>query len=899
MLSQRFAFFLLISCLPVLSFAQCPTLEDIRAAMADSTFLPEPYIEETHAVCSSAADSLAKVFYARSLYYNGLEDREQAITYAKYALNELCQMDTTLQLGKVNYNLGFFSFKEGNLRDAIWYFRQASNLFPRIDHPESNRRWLQSLEDLGFCYSLLGDFQRSEETLKLARSEAKKAGNVLKQAHASVKLGDQYLERGDLGAAAGALEVAIAGFEALGESGWLAGSRVSRATLNRKRGNNQAALMELTELFKQQDHLQGYDLARAYSLGIVLTAEQGDLRRAEAFFTENLAVAQAYGDPQLEALAWDNGGEAALKAANYPLAIERFTQSIGLLAPGFQYTEETPVPTASQLAASPYTVNLLTYLGDLARAFRGAGQPEDALAALRAADRAADQLRDGLGGEQSALFWRGKALPVYEQAIELCYKLNQPEEAFYFFEKSRSILLLEGLAEADLIGKLPREAASALARSQLELLAVQRALLADDGTAIDSLREALAGAREQQITLREELQQTYPGVMPEGRVPKVVDLSVAQQQLTAAGIDRQLQYFWGADHVYLLVLSPHDVNVLSLGRVPAIGPQVRTLLEYFAEAKAIDNDPQGYQKVARQVFETFVAPAAAPPNEALLVLPDGLLGYVPFAALVTTAEGGYLLERNPVSYAQSSSVFARRYEPQTTAALTFTPFITSLPDQPEAPLQFSAEEAESLGKYYSTTPYAGLDASREALLASAENFSVLHLGTHAYATRSAEAPARILTATEPLYLPDVYGLQLKGGLVTLSACESNIGPLAKGEGVLGFGRAFRAAGASGVVASLWSLNDRATADITAGFYQNLAAGAPKQLALHQAQLDYLQRKDLPGYLKSPYYWAPLTYYGDTAALPAPSNKFAWAAIAGLLLLAVFGWLLVRRVNTIS
>lgn len=894
MLSHRFWFSLLSLCATLPLLAQCPAQVDIRKAMADSSFLPEVYTQQLHEKCPTAADSLGPAFYARSLYYNGLDDREVAITYGKYALVQLQQADTTLQLGKMTYNLGLFHLWIGDVREANWYFREASKVFPLIDHPQSPRRWLQSLEDLGYTYSLLGDYQRSEETLGYARQEAIKLGNKGKVAHISLKLGEQYEKSGDLGAAAGALKVAVAGFTELEDVNWLGVSRISRATLLRRLDEKDSAFREIKDVLSQPKDLSDYNLARAYSLGLLLALDTDDLRTAEAYFSENLVVAQRAGDRQLEAQAWDNGGEASLKAANYPLAIVRFAQSISLLAPGFRYTEETPVPTVGQLAASPYNVNLLTYLGDLARAFRAAGQPEDALAALRAADRAADQLRDGLGGEQSALFWRGKALPVYEQAIELCYQLNQPEEAFYFFEKSRGILLLEGLAEADLLGRLPREAASTLAKSQQALLTVQRALLADDGSAIDSLQQALAAARENQLNLREELQQNHPGVMPVGRVPEVVELAAAQANLVDAGLGRQLQYFWGREHVYLLVLSPEEVSVRALGRVAAIEPQVRTLLEYFAGAKTIDNDPEGYQQVAHQVYETFFAPASAPENEAVLVLPDGLLGYVPFAALTTSAKGGYLLEQNPISYAQSSSVFARKSVVETANALAFTPFVTALANQPEAPLPFSAEEAEKLSGRYATQALSGAAASREALLGNAGQYGILHLGTHAYATHSEGEPARILTATDPLYLPDVYGLQLEGALVTLSACQSNIGPLAIGEGVLGFGRAFRAAGAGGVVASLWSLNDRAAADITASFYEHLAAGQPKPLALHQAQMDYLRRDDLPGYLKSPYYWAPLIYYGDAEALPVQSNKYVWEVIVTLVLISIAGWFSLRK-----
>jgi CHAT domain-containing protein len=157
--------------------------------------------------------------------------------------------------------------------------------------------------------------------------------------------------------------------------------------------------------------------------------------------------------------------------------------------------------------------------------------------------------------------------------------------------------------------------------------------------------------------------------------------------------------------------------------------------------------------------------------------------------------------------------------------------------------------------------------------------------------QKAVSPPRILTATEPVYLPDVYAHRLNAALVTLSACQSNIGPLARGEGVLGMGRAFAAAGAQGVVASLWMLNDRAAADVNDRFYEQLARGVSKPVALHQAQLDYLNRTDMPAYLKSPYYWAGLTYYGD--ANPLPTSPNLWWFVFPILIVLAAAWRFLR------
>jgi CHAT domain-containing protein len=317
-------------------------------------------------------------------------------------------------------------------------------------------------------------------------------------------------------------------------------------------------------------------------------------------------------------------------------------------------------------------------------------------------------------------------------------------------------------------------------------------------------------------------------------------------------------------------------------------------MNYYTGPTVIDKDPVGFLAASHELYHILLEPLNIEPGENLLILPDGLLAYLPFNALVTEAgatelgNAPYLIRRNPVSYAQSATILNRQMAPGAEIGrgnLAFAPFITALSGNPAPALTFSKQEVDGLKSHYALTLLEGVDAKRVALLELATGRSILHLSTHAYATAEANEPPRILTADAPVYPVDVYGLHLNADLVTLSACHSNIGPLAVGEGVLGLGRAFAAAGARGVVASLWSLNDRATADIVTGFYDQLSAGESKPMALNAAQLEYLGRSDLPGYLKSPYYWAGLTYYGDGAGLPA--DGWAWWAW-GLLGLGLVG-----------
>ena len=106
---------------------------------------------------------------------------------------------------------------------------------------------------------------------------------------------------------------------------------------------------------------------------------------------------------------------------------------------------------------------------------------------------------------------------------------------------------------------------------------------------------------------------------------------------------------------------------------------------------------------------------------------------------------------------------------------------------------------------------------------------------------------------------DIYNLKLPAELVVLSACQTGLGQEVRGEGLMGLTRAFLYAGAARVVVSLWSVNDRATADLMAGLYRRmLRDGHRPSAALREAQLEMRKQKRW----QSPYYWAAFVQMGE-------------------------------------
>jgi CHAT domain-containing protein len=160
----------------------------------------------------------------------------------------------------------------------------------------------------------------------------------------------------------------------------------------------------------------------------------------------------------------------------------------------------------------------------------------------------------------------------------------------------------------------------------------------------------------------------------------------------------------------------------------------------------------------------------------------------------------------------------------------------------------------------------GERASEAALKAQPlRDFRVIHIAAHGVSSEAEPDRAALVLAAggnseDGLWQArEIRQSRLNADVVVLSACETGTGRLAGQEGIMNLARAFLAAGAKSVVASLWAVEDRATATLMESFYGHLAAGLQVREALRQAQLDFIRDY---GDKAQPYYWAGFEVIGD-------------------------------------
>jgi CHAT domain-containing protein len=177
-------------------------------------------------------------------------------------------------------------------------------------------------------------------------------------------------------------------------------------------------------------------------------------------------------------------------------------------------------------------------------------------------------------------------------------------------------------------------------------------------------------------------------------------------------------------------------------------------------------------------------------------------------------------------------------------------------------LRFADEEVRSVARLYRAQPLPSGRATRAEFLKRAGAYDMLHIAAHAELNAIRPLFSRILLTPEKgdngaLDVREVYGMDLAGtNLVVLSACHTQLGMHSKGDDIVGLNRAFIYAGASSVIASLWTVDDRATNFLMKTFYRRLNQGLSKAAALKAAQA--ATRKKYP----HPYYWAAFVLTGD-------------------------------------
>lgn len=424
-------------------------------------------------------------------------------------------------------------------------------------------------------------------------------------------------------------------------------------------------------------------------------------------------------------------------------------------------------------------------------------------------------------------------------------------------------------------------------------------------------RALLASEQARARSLREVLEEA--GADPQRSDPAPPTLEEIQREVLDAKT-LLLEYALGEERSYLWAVSRNEVRSFQLPprrQIEATATRLHRLLmeanravpgeEPAARRERLKQAENERRRLSRQLAGMLLRPAAAQlGSHRLLVVTDGALQYIPFGVLADPAarEPRFLIQSHEVVHLPSASLvpglraeIAGRSKARGELALFADPVFGRGDARLRAPaapgtrgggaagpcsgfrkLKFSGSEAQAIAQLVPEDHLllaVSFNASKRAALSGRlAGFRRIHFATHGVVnSRHPEQSSLVLSCYDAqgrpqdgfLRLHDIYGLDLNAELVVLSACETALGKQVRGEGLIGLTRGFMHAGAARVVASLWSVDDRATAELMKRFYHRMLVDKlPPSAALRQAQLSLLAT-DL---WKTPYYWAAFSFQGE-------------------------------------
>ncbi len=365
-----------------------------------------------------------------------------------------------------------------------------------------------------------------------------------------------------------------------------------------------------------------------------------------------------------------------------------------------------------------------------------------------------------------------------------------------------------------------------------------------------------------------------------------------------------LEYKLGKKRSFLWLVTDNSIDFYELPKRDEIETKTRRFYDLIVSNKRENADER--RILSKRLGETLLSKAEAKfKGKRLVIVAEGILQYLPFSAL-QSSDKNYLTDKNETVILPSASVLAQLRENQNavnknnkTIAIFADPVVDredsriAKKSNPELNIQNTAlsqnlrdlrfdenfprllasrAEAGNISKFAAkekTSLRMGFDANLEHIEnADLEQYRILHFATHALLNTSRPELSGLVFSLydkngQPqngfLSLSDVYNLELSSDLVVLSACQTALGKDVRGEGLIGLSRGFLYAGSKKVVASLWKVDDSATAEFMKIFYRNhLEKEMPASAALRQAKLEM---KKIPRY-QAPFYWSAFTLLGE-------------------------------------
>jgi CHAT domain-containing protein len=839
---------------------------------------------------------LANTLNNLAIAYSWIGNSIKALEYMERVVSINHEMKEPMKESTVLGNMCVIRRTLGHLKKALELCNASLAIKRGLNDPSGQGTVTDAL---GSVYGSFGDYQKALDLYQEARAIRKKLGDAESEAMTVGNIGWAY---GQLGEYEKALETYSQALEPI-----------------RKSKNKYANAQLLGNIGVNWSKLGDYRTALDFHLQSLSFRSEIDDPSGKGVTLNNIANCYEHlGDKQK---ALENYVEAVrlLRAAKYSRQLAGALKSLGVFYRNegrFDKAFENLDESRTISANTGDQANEATALSELARLAFAGGNLDEALKLIEQAIAATESLRVNLKSQQLRTSFLASVRQYYEFETEVLMRLDQqrPAEGFaaaalQVSEKSRARSLLELLREARAelkqgVDPSLVERESTLRQSIADKAEQQTRLLSGKPTEEQKLAaskeiEALTTEYDQIQTRIRQTSPRYAALVQ----PAPLNVEAIQKQL----LDENtllLEYALGEQKSFVWAVTPDSVKAFELPGRAAIEQEAKSFYQLVTEAGP--SSPQAAANLSRMLLQPL---AAELKQKRLVIVADGVLQYLPFSALTLSEDGRPLIVDHEIVTLPSASVLAvlreefehRKPASKLLAVLADPVFSandsrlaqatktveTANHSSPATDVQrsaiesglgglvrlrFSRQEAEEISRLAGDKRnLKALDFSASRSLVTKANladYRIVHFATHGLINnQNPDLSGVVLSLVDEqgrpqngfLRLYDIYNLKLDADLVVLSACQTALGKEIKGEGLVGLTRGFMYAGAPRVVATLWRIDDRATADIMKRFYESmLKDGLRPAAALRAAQISMSQDKRW----HSPHYWAAFTLQGE-------------------------------------
>ena len=887
---------------------------------------------ENHATVADCYEQRGDIFRYKADYDRALESHRQALTIRRRLFGE-----NHPDVAHSYDSIGYMFANKGDYERAVEYYQTALHIKRRLfgeNHPdvaESYYLLADGLEYRGDYDSALRYYQKAVALYR------KFLGNTAsKVASAYHNIGYVYLQKKDYDKALEYLERSLSiKRQIFDENHWQLANTygVIGKTLAGKGDYDQAlqyhnkALAIRRHLFGDNDvdvSMSQHDIASVYQA-------IGDYDRALEYYRKALAIrVSVLGNAHPWVAATLRGlAEVYRKQRDFENALKSIDASILAVAPNYRESNhDSDTQLAGILSEKDVLRSLSFKASTLARRYEIESHDRQdlkkAVSTYELTLALIDRMRGGYKAEGSRLYLGKLSRGIYAGAIETALarqKINNKtaykQDAFRTSERSKAGVLTQSLLEvgAKQFGGIPAQMLSKERDLRIELARYETLVQKEERKKAGKRdKQKLAGLKNRLFSLQknydemlEQFEEDYPDYYDLKYRHDIASISDLQKELGAQ--TALIEYFIGDTCIHIFTLTQDAFDVTTVPKDSAFEKMAR---RYVSSIKRVVDEKE-YVESSRWLYDCLIKPVAdkIAAKDRLVIIPDGLLYYMPLEALLTRGSPArnsidftrldYLTRHFEISYHYSATLWLnsrQKKAPRYTGLFVgFAPVFGDKNDKISAAnapefenhepgakllqatrdgehfekLKYSKQEVQSISEMLQDQP--GLDtvffyreASEENFKSSIAGYRYVHVSTHGFVNEERPQLSALAfsqpndsSATEDgmLYAHEAYNLDLNADLVVLSSCESGLGKLVEGEGLMALTRGFLYSGAGNIIVSLWKVYDEYTSRLMIELYRQVRQGQPYSAALRAAKLKMLEE---PG-TAHPKVWSSFVLIG--------------------------------------